>query len=420
MFYGWVIVALAFVAQFIVIGTLLQSFSAFLLPLAGEFGISRAEAALPMTVISAAGVVAMPLAGRAVGIYPIRNVMLFGAVVLALGFLGVSLAPSWWMVLALYAVAGSMAMAAYSLSCNALVVNWFSRKRALALGVALFGMSISGAILTPLAGWSIASFGLRPTYQAYACLVLLLTPLIVWLAVTRPSDRGLYPDGDPAPERPEAAGGGAGGPLASTRELLGSVPLWLISAACGLVFFGATGLLTHFVAFATEDRGIDPLQATGLVSTLFIGAALGKLLFGWLSDTLSERPAFAIALLCCGTATAGLLATASYPALAASAFLYGLGFGGITPLQAALVARGLGLRNFAPAMGLTGPLMLPFQITGPPLAGLIRDLQGSYEPALWIFLGALAASAAAMALLRLPGGEPAAAAPALHAADGAE
>ena len=83
------------------------------------------------------------------------------------------------------------------------------------------------------------------------------------------------------------------------------------------------------------------------------------------------------------------------------------------------LARGFGTRNFGPVMGLIGPLMIPFQITGPPLAGFIFDSRGSYDLALWIFLVSTAAAALALALLRLPSETESGASHADPGADGA-
>ena len=404
MFYGWIIVALAFVSLFVAVGTLAQCSPAFLIPFTEEFGIGRAQAALSTVMMSVGGVAIMPLVGRAVGTFPIRSVMLAGAAALALGFLGLSLATSWWMVLALFGVVGSFSVGAISIACNTLVVNWFERRRAIALGIALFGMSISGAVLTPLAAWSIQNWGWRATYRGFGCLAVALIPLLALLVVDRPSDRGLAPDGGDAPAQPGAGSDAAAPPLSSTRELLSSSSLWLIAAACGLIFFGSTGLVNHGVAFAT-DRGIDPMRAAGVVSGFFVGGATGKLFFGWLADRLGERGAVAVAQGCCAAALMALLALGGFGPLTAAAGLYGFGMGGIAPLQSALLARCFGTRDFAPAMGLIGPLMLPFHAGGPPLAGVVFDRSGSYDPALWIFLAALAVSALALSRIRLASDE---------------
>jgi cyanate permease len=102
----------------------------------------------------------------------------------------------------------------------------------------------------------------------------------------------------------------------------------------------------------------------------------------------------------------GLIGLSNYESLVASSGIYGLGIGGVAPLQAALLARGFGTRNFGPVMGLMAPLTMPFQVTGPPLAGLIFDTQGSYDMALWIFFATTLLSALAVSWMRLPSHSP--------------
>jgi MFS family permease len=157
--------------------------------------------------------------------------------------------------------------------------------------------------------------------------------------------------------------------------------------------------MNHGIAFAI-DRGIEPMKAAVLLSAISLGAALGKLGFGWLADRSGERGAFGFALVCAFAALVGFSAFADYAGLVAAAGLFGLGIGGVAPLQVALLARHFGSKDFAPVMGLVGPLMIPFQITGPPLAGWIYDTRGSYALALWIFMGATLAAAAMLAMIR--------------------
>lgn len=419
MFYGWVIVALTFVAQFIVIGTFIQCFPVFLLPLAEEFEVGRGTVALPPAALLIVGAVSSPLIGRAVGRYPIRNVMLVGAASMAAGFALLASAQAFWQYLVVFGVTGSVAMGALgSISCNTLIVNWFERRRSMALGLAMTGMSLSGAVLIPITSWATAAWGWRGVHLAFAGVAVALMPVIALLVVTRPSDRGLRPDGDEVvgvdanglasladgAASPDGAGaspgvGDADGPPPSTRTLLASPVLWLISATCGLVFFSATGLMNHGIAFAI-DRGIEPLKAAVLLSAISLGAALGKLAFGWLADRAGERAAFGVALVFTFAALAGFAGFADYAGLVAAAALFGLGIGGVAPLQVALLARHFGSKDFAPVMGLVGPLMIPFQITGPPLAGWIYDTRGSYALAIWIFMGATVLGGVMLAMIR--------------------
>jgi predicted MFS family arabinose efflux permease len=401
LYYGWFMVAIAFVSQFIVTGACIQSFPVFLLPLANEFEVSRVEASLLPVALMLTGIVLSPLIGRAVARFPIRNVMVTGALVMSLGFFCLSRAQEFEHLLLLYGLTGSFSMGALGIiSCNSLIVNWFEERRSMALGIAMIGMSLSGAVQIPLVTWGIANWGWREVFSAYSIAALALVPLLAAFVVTRPSDVGLAPDGvgGPAPEPTDAPAPREGaGP---TWALLSTPALWWIAAACGLTFWCSQGLMTHGQAFAIE-RGIDPMGAAGMLSAISVGAAGGKLLFGWLADRLGESGAFAVALAVQLVAILGFIAFTSYAAFVSSAAVYGLGLGGVSPLQAALLARRFGPARFAPAMGLLSPLMIPFQITGPPITGYLFDTRGSYEPALWLFLGALVAAAVALSFVRL-------------------
>jgi len=390
-------VAIAFVSQFIVTGACIQSFPVFLLPLANEFEVSRVEASLMPVALMLTGIFLSPLIGRAVARFPIRNVMVTGALVMSLGFFCLSRAQEFEHLLLLYGFTGSFSMGALGIiSCNSLIVNWFEKRRSMALGIAMMGMSLSGAVQIPLVTWGIANWGWRDVFSAYAIAALALVPLLAAFVVTRPSDVGLLPDGGQAPADVPVPGGGAG----STWALLSTPALWWIAAACGFTFWCSQGLMTHGQAFAIE-RGIDPMGAAGMLSAISVGAAGGKLLFGWLADRLGESGAFAVALAVQLVAIIGFIVGTSYAAFVSSAAVYGLGLGGVSPLQAALLARRFGPAQFAPAMGLLSPLMIPFQITGPPITGYIFDTRGSYEPALWLFMGALVAAAVALSFVRL-------------------
>ena len=66
MFYGWIIVAVTFVTQFVTVGTVFYSYGVLLKPLADDLGGSRLAvgSALPLTMVVVG--IAGPFIGRAV------------------------------------------------------------------------------------------------------------------------------------------------------------------------------------------------------------------------------------------------------------------------------------------------------------------------------------------------------------------
>ena len=100
---------------------------------------------------------------------------------------------------------------------------------------------------------------------------------------------------------------------------------------------------------------------------------------------------------------AGFVVFDSFVTLIIAAGIFGLGYGGLMPLFNILVATIYGRRDFPKIIGLMGPIMLPFNMLGLPLATLAYEKFGSYVPA---YVGVLAFSlVAAVSLSFLKIGE---------------
>src|SRR5438552_1197491 len=86
-FYGWRIVAVAFLAHCINTGIVFYSFGVFLHSLTEQFGWSRAQVSFGFSLVTLCGAVYSPLVGRVVDRWGPRPSQLAGAVVMAAGFL---------------------------------------------------------------------------------------------------------------------------------------------------------------------------------------------------------------------------------------------------------------------------------------------------------------------------------------------
>jgi MFS family permease len=400
VFYGWIVVGVAFAAQFIAAGLVFYTFGVALKSLAvdfdaGRLGISGIHLVMPWT-----GALMAPFLGRLVGAGYLRVLLTAGAVSTGLGFCLISQASELWHLYVIYPVL--MAFGANTLSgvgASALVVNWFSRLRATALGVSQIGASAGGMVMGPVATSLFAEHGWRNVYLGFGVAVLALAPVIAWLTVGRPEERGLRPDGDHEPV--VASGTPLPPPALTTGEALRSANLWLIAFIAGTGFMLSSAIVTHIVAFAT-DQGLDAMQASGLLSVMALGALAGKLLFGFLSDRWGERGAYALAI---GLELLGLLGLTTAPtgtAVYAVMAVFGLGIGGNLPLSAALLARAFGPAAFGPMMGLMAPLLTPIVSAGTPFAGWVYDDTGSYTLAFGTFALLAAGSVLALWRVRLP------------------
>ena len=410
MFYGWVMVAVAFVTQFVSSGVIFYTFGVALKEWtvefeSGRFGVSGIHFVLPW-----AGAAIAPFVGRLASAGHLRVLIPAGAAAAGLGFCAISQATSLWQLYVVYPLL--MAYAAGTLSgvgASTLVVNWFSKTRATALGVSQIGASFGGMVMAPLTVSLFAAHGWRDVYLGFGIVILALAPLLAWLIVGRPADRGLHPDGvaAPAAATPAARATAPGSTHApsSARASLRNTNLWLISFITGVGFMLSSVVVTHLVAMAT-DAGVEPLRATRLLSIMATVAALGKIVFGRLADRAGERTAYAVSIVLEMIALGGILLLPTSLALEGITAVLGLGIGGNLPLSAALIARTFGPAAFGPMMGMKTMLMTPLVATGTPFAGWIFDETGSYRIAFSVFLGLVLLSLGALWRVRPPAVQP--------------
>jgi len=384
-FYGWRIVSASFAIQFVTMGTTFYAFGVLLKPLAEELQASRFAIGTALPLMMLTGALAGPFIGHEVDRRGARMPMLVGAVLMALGFLALSRIDS---LLGLYLCFGGLVSLGLALlgplPNTALVTAWFQRTRGTALGISQIGISLSGLVMAYVTTWLVLEVGWRSTFLCFAVAPLaIVVPLVALVIVNRPRDRGLLPDGrlDPLPEDapPDPP------TRASLRDSLRERDLWLIALVMGFNFSGS-GAIIQVIHSHVTDLGHTATQAASVLGLMAGMAALGKPVFGRLSDRISPRRAMGIAT---GLQAAGLVAillAPGYGALLAASILFGLGFGGLMPLFGLLTAARFGAPKLGRMMGAAGPLMLPFQLFGLPFTTAVFDRTGSYTPAFVTFL----------------------------------
>ena len=130
-------------------------------------------------------------------------------------------------------------------------------------------------------------------------------------------------------------------------------------------------------------------------------AIASKPLFGILIDRVNPRTATMISCGCCLGAMLCLSSFTALPGLFLAGGLFGLGFGGMVPVRAAIISRLFSIDQYARAYGSLRLCMFPMTISWMPLIGYIYDTQGSYEPAFTVF-SVLFTCAAIVAFFLIP------------------
>lgn len=396
---GWRQVGICFMLM-AAAGMIASTYSLVAVPLGQEFHPSRAVLMLAMTVLSGSAALLSPLLGNLMDRVPVRLLMAFGGLCLALGYAAISFATSFGQVLAIFAVLVAPANVLLGpVAATVLLSRWFAERRGRAIGIAIAGIAAGGFVFPMIIQGLLNGHQWRDALRLLALVLAAWTVPAALLVIDRPSDRGLFPDGAAAP--PLLAGAEIGREPVTVRELLTDPAFWMIALTVAIVTSGMKGMITNLAPLAL-DSGIKPAQAASLISIYAGCGFIAKITFAALSDRLGPRVLMFAAL---GGFAAGMalltLASGGYGAIALGVAVIGLFGGMMVPIESFLAPRVFGQRAVGRAMGLLSGVILIALLTTPPLFGLIFDLTGSYRGIFWVFSGLALAALLWMPFIRL-------------------
>ena len=388
IFYGWTIVLVSSVVDFIAVGFFFYSYGAFFLPIAQELGGgTRLGVSVGITLVNVTSATIAPYTGNLLDSLSIRRMMMAGIVIASVGFFLLAQVRSmlqFYLVITTLIAIGTSTMG--QISTAKLVTNWFVNKRGTALGIATAGISLAGVIMPPITTWLIIQFGWRGTLETFSVITFVLLAPVVWFfVVDRPEDKGQEPDGVP---RLPLDGVALKKPLsvrARWQDIMRMKLFWALSLNFGLNFcvVGATLVLLMPLA---QDMGLSKYTASAILSAGALFGVLGKLVCGRLADRSSLRVALQSSIFFQALGIALILFSHSMYPLLIGSIIFGFGMGAGIPLQGTIVSAQFGRDDFGKAMGLMRPVMMPFQILGGLLAGWLYDVQGNYNLVLSIFI----------------------------------
>ncbi|MBN1856812.1 MAG: MFS transporter [Dehalococcoidia bacterium] len=407
IFYGYYLLAVTFLFLVLFNGSGVFAFSLFVRPLEASLGWGRGEVMAGFTVFYATTGFASPLAGRFVDRYGARPVIAVGALMMGLGFVLVSRISSLPLFYLGYMIIGTGGAAMGPVPCSAVISYWFKRKRGTALGLMSAGIGAGGVVVAPFIGYMLSHYDWRMAYLSLGVLIMAITiPLALLLIRTRPSEKGLYPDGAKGPVGVSEDATRRGGEREGTtlKHALHTGTFWFIAIAFTLFAFGSMGALQASVPFL-EDIGYPTATAAAALGAIGFGSAVGKILFGWMCDKMAPNHAFAVgaAFLLAGVLI--LLTVHADSPLAiiwTYALLLGLGAGAWLPTLSMLASTRFGLLHYGAVFGALNLCLSLGTASGPLFAGMMYDATGSYFAAFTIFAGLLALAIPIIFMVRKP------------------
>jgi len=399
-FYGWVLIAIAFVTMAVGVNAR-TAFSVLFPAILDEFGWDRGVTAGAFSFGFLVSALVTPFVGRLMDLRGPRPVIELGVVTMGVGLLLASLIHEpWQLYLTLGALAGGGVNCLAYTGQSLYLTNWFVRRRGLALSIAFSGVGIGSITILPWQGWMIRTAGWRSACVWLGILVLALLGPLNLLLKRRPEDLGLEPDGmlSSGSASTDRAANVVDHAWAAVDWTLGRAlrtrRFWWIAAGyfCGL--FSWYAVQVHQTKYLIEI-GFAPSEAAWALGSVSLVAIPGQIAFGHLSDRIGREWVWMIGnvgFVICYVALLLLRDAPTEPLLFAMVLAQGtLGYS-LTSVMGAIPAEIFEGRHFGSIFGSVMVAAILGGAAGPWVTGVLYDATGSYSVAFWIAAGCSAIS----------------------------
>ena len=335
-----------------------------------EFGISRADASLPYTLMMlgfGAGGLAM---GKLADKWGVHVALWIGAVGVGSGFILAGMASNiWWFALAhglLMGLLGSSSTFAPLLADTSL---WWDKRRGIAVAVCASGNYLAGSIWPALAQQGVELLGWRETYIWIGIVCGLGMLGLSFLMRQRPPMMVVAAPGSVqsmASERP------FGLPVNTAHALL-----CVAGVACCVAMAMPQ---VHIVAYCT-DLGFGAARGSEMLSLMLACGIVSRLISGAICDRIGGLRTLVLGSVLQGVALLLFLPFDGMVSLYVISALFGLFQGGIVPSYAIIVREYFPAKRVGVLVGAAIMATMIGMALGGWMSGKVFDLTGSYHAA---------------------------------------
>ena len=335
-----------------------------------DFGVSRADASLPYTLMMlgfGAGGLAM---GKLADKWGVHVALWIGAVGVGSGFVLAGMSPNIW----LFALAHGLLMGLFGSSSTfapllADTSLWWNKRRGIAVAVCASGNYLAGSIWPALAQQGVEIMGWRNTYIWIGIVCGLGMATLAFLMRQRPPVLAVAAPGSlqsVASEKPF-------GLSVNTAHAL----LCVAGVACCVAMAMPQ---VHIVAYCT-DLGFGAARGAEMLSIMLACGIVSRLVSGAICDRIGGLKTLVLGSVLQGVALLLFLPFDGMVSLYVISALFGLFQGGIVPSYAIIV------REYFPAQRagvLVGAVIMATMIgmaLGGWMSGKVFDMTGSYHAA---------------------------------------
>jgi MFS family permease len=333
-----------------------------------EFGVDRAGASLPYTLMMLGLAFGTITLGRVMDRVGISLILALAAVSLGAGFVLAGLMPNLigfslvhGVLIGVFAGAGFGPMMAD-------ISHWFVKRRGLAVVLVASGNYLAGTIWPLVMNWAIPQFGWRETYIGMGLFIAVTVVPLSLLVRRRPSLR-MMAAAEAATEQARADAG------ISTRLIV--TMLVLAGFACCVAMSMPQ---VHIVAYC-GDLGYGVARGAEMLSLMLALGIVSRIGSGFVSDRIGPAATLLIGSAMQGIALVLYALVNGLTSLYVVSGIFGLFQGGIVPMYAVIIREYLPPREAGAKIGLVMAATILGMAFGGYMSGVIFDYTGSYRVA---------------------------------------
>ena len=345
--YAWAIAVACVAFYAIPLGVVANQAGLFASPVMEEFGWSRTDATLYMSIQPWVAAICTPFAGKLISRFNPRWVMTAAAAVFGLA----SLACAWftepWQWNVYGVLYGASAAFWMYIATPTFINRWFAKSNGTVIGVIGVCASLLGAFMSPvIQGW-ISGYGWH-TARIIISVIALVASVVLTAALLRESP-----------------------------EKMGVLP-W---------GYGAAGMMQQFSSYASTGALGAAVGAMG-VTVCMIGQLFGKFGLGWLCDHTGARVSGVVASIFGAAGIAIVLFSVDNAMMFyVGVFLFGIGFAALNIVPPMACRQAFGQKDYANIFSMVATGLNVFSGFSALIYAQIFDITGSFAGCFYLIIG---------------------------------
>lgn len=260
-------------------------------------------------------------AGWMIDKYGPRRLMMTGALMLAIAFVGIAFSSSLEMFYVFYVFNALGYVFGGPLPCQVLISRWFDKNRGKAMGIAYLGIGAGGAAVPLIAARLEGLFDWHIALAALGVLAFLIIFPISYFIKDSPSNRVV--------QQSKAKG-------IPIREILRNRNFYLLAIG-SMCSIGVVGGIGQHIKLYLSDLNFSQTEAANVMSFVLLSSLIGRVSMGWLADIINRKYVMLMIYLIVACSIPLLLVPEFDGRIYIFAVIFGIGLGGdymIIPLMA--------------------------------------------------------------------------------------